>query len=129
MNSTDCTRRLAIGKLPAHILVVGLLSGPSHAGTEPPGALDPFIASTARPASQFDIEKIKALVREDVRTQKAIPITEPGQLARLQFERSGFDRAMRSAERPGCQTRYAGMGLLAVIPLLVDTVRGSGCKW
>ena len=31
--------------------------------------------------------------------------------------------------RPDCQTAYQQMGLLAVIPLVANTVSRSGCKW
>lgn len=36
---------------------------------------------------------------------------------------------IENARRSDCKTAYAGMGLLAVIPLVVDAVRQSGCKW
>ena len=36
-----------------------------------------------------------------------------------------------SVENRGCRIRdeHAGAGLLAVIPLAVDTARDKGCKW
>jgi hypothetical protein len=34
----------------------------------------------------------------------------------------------RSA-RPECKDAYAGLGILAPIPLVADTLRGKGCKW
>lgn len=33
------------------------------------------------------------------------------------------------AGRTDCRTAYSGMGLLAAVPLAVDAVKGSGCKW
>ncbi|HEX9173696.1 MAG TPA: hypothetical protein VF861_13640 [Telluria sp.] len=129
MRLEDCTRCLANRRLPARILVLGLLSAPAQAGTEAPDPLDPLSAPAVRPAPRLDIDIIKALVREDVRDQMAGPITEPGELARLRFEKSGFANAVKNAKRPACQTRYASLGLLVVIPLLIDTARGSGCKW
>jgi hypothetical protein len=33
------------------------------------------------------------------------------------------------AGRADCRTAYNGMGLLAAVPLAVDAVKGSGCKW
>lgn len=36
---------------------------------------------------------------------------------------------VKRAQRPDCRTAYAGGTLLAVIPILVDTVRDKGCKW
>jgi hypothetical protein len=36
---------------------------------------------------------------------------------------------IEKAGRPDCTRAYAGAGLLAVVPLAVDAVRGKGCKW
>ena len=33
------------------------------------------------------------------------------------------------AGRADCRTAYSNMGLLGAIPLAVDAVKGSGCKW
>jgi hypothetical protein len=33
------------------------------------------------------------------------------------------------AGRTDCRTAYGAMGLLAAVPLAVDAVKGSGCKW
>ncbi len=38
-------------------------------------------------------------------------------------------RAIDGARNGDCQTQYAGMGLMALIPLAKDTLTGSGCKW
>ena len=38
-------------------------------------------------------------------------------------------QAIEGARRGDCQTMYAGAGLLAVIPLVKDTLTGTGCKW
>ena len=38
-------------------------------------------------------------------------------------------REIEKAGRPDCAKAYAGAGLLAVVPLAIDAVRGSGCKW
>ena len=108
---------------------------PLHAGTNIAEPVDPFVANPSRPlvrdepAPPLDMEKIRELVREDARNYKAPPPTGPSELARLQLERSSVDNAFQDARRPGCQTRYAAMGLLAIIPLLIDTVRDKGCKW
>jgi hypothetical protein len=38
-------------------------------------------------------------------------------------------QAIERARRADCRGAYAGMGLLAVIPLAKDAVTGTGCKW
>ena len=40
-----------------------------------------------------------------------------------------FGSATARAARPDCQRAYSGLGLLAVIPVVIDTVRDAGCKW
>jgi hypothetical protein len=36
---------------------------------------------------------------------------------------------IEKAARTDCRTAHAGAGVLAVVPLVVDAVRGKGCKW
>lgn len=38
-------------------------------------------------------------------------------------------RGIARGSRHDCRTAYAGLGLLAVLPLSKDAVTGSGCKW
>jgi hypothetical protein len=38
-------------------------------------------------------------------------------------------QALERARRADCRGAYAGLGLLAVIPLAKDAVTGTGCKW
>ena len=33
------------------------------------------------------------------------------------------------AAKPDCRTAYAGMGLLAVVPLTAATIGNGGCRW
>ena len=33
------------------------------------------------------------------------------------------------AAKPDCRTAYAGMGLLAIAPLVASTVGNGGCNW
>jgi|GEM_PF-5094919 len=37
-----------------------------------------------------------------------------------------FDKALK---RPDCKDEYADMGLAAVVPLVRDAIKGTGCKW
>jgi Meckel syndrome type 1 protein len=39
------------------------------------------------------------------------------------------DKAVEKTLRDDCRKAYAGAGLLAVVPLAVDTARDKGCKW
>jgi hypothetical protein len=43
--------------------------------------------------------------------------------------KSKLARDIEKAARPDCRTAYAGLGLLAVVPLAVDAARSKGCGW
>jgi hypothetical protein len=38
-------------------------------------------------------------------------------------------RAIAKAAKPDCLQAYAGLGLLAIIPLIRDAATNSGCTW
>jgi len=40
-----------------------------------------------------------------------------------------LEKDVERAKRADCRSAYQGGGLLAVIPLAIDTVRDKGCKW
>ncbi len=42
---------------------------------------------------------------------------------------SKLAREMQKAAQPDCRSAYAGMGLLAALPLLWDTATDTGCRW
>ncbi|HSM22651.1 MAG TPA: hypothetical protein VK876_10645, partial [Rubrivivax sp.] len=42
---------------------------------------------------------------------------------------SKLAREIEKTARDDCRQAYGGAGLLAVVPLLVDSVRQDGCKW
>lgn len=36
---------------------------------------------------------------------------------------------IQKSVRPDCSIAYSGLPLLAVIPLAIDTISGTGCRW
>jgi hypothetical protein len=44
-------------------------------------------------------------------------------------KKSKLATEIEKAAKPDCRQAYAGMGLLAAVPLAADAVRGKGCKW
>jgi hypothetical protein len=44
-------------------------------------------------------------------------------------ESNQLAKEIEDAARADCRRAHAAAGLLAVVPLAVDTVRGAGCKW
>jgi hypothetical protein len=43
--------------------------------------------------------------------------------------KSKLEQAVEEATNKDCRKAYSGAGILAVVPLAVDAVRGKGCKW
>lgn len=43
--------------------------------------------------------------------------------------KSKLEQSIEDAANKDCRKAYAGAGLLAVVPLMVDAARGKGCKW
>lgn len=98
-----------------------------------PAAPEPAPAPADDPPS-FDMAAARGIARaaahEDGRGLVALPkrpppTLDPGREAREEQLARGIARSCRN----DCRTAYAGLGLLAVLPLLKDAVTGSGCKW
>ena len=43
--------------------------------------------------------------------------------------KSKLEQSIEDATNRDCRNAYSGAGILAVVPLAVDAVRGKGCKW
>ena len=43
--------------------------------------------------------------------------------------KSPLAEGIEKAAKPDCRKAYAGMGLLAAIPLAIDAAREGGCRW
>jgi hypothetical protein len=85
-----------------------------------------------QPPSQPDPRPRIALPSDD---PKARPLQMPPTLAERARDRIGepagsaLQRGVTRAARPDCKDAYAGLVLLAIPALLVDSVRDDGCKW
>jgi hypothetical protein len=117
----------------------------STAPARPPRAIvRPAVASNAPPAiaverSQsatpaevpvnapaFDIDAARTAARA-VAKEEGSGMRSGATLKETREEKLG--RSIEKARRHDCKTAYAGMSLLAVIPLAIDTVTDTGCKW
>ena len=78
----------------------------------------------------IDKDKLRAMVLADDKKREISPIEKlrAEQHIDKTLEAKIGDAARRGA-RKDCQTAYQGAGVLAVIPLLIDTVSDPGCKW
>lgn len=75
-------------------------------------------------------EQLREQLHQQWRGERASARLPPANLARpARPHEAPLARAIDDSARADCREAYAGAGLLAVVPLLVDTVRQHGCKW
>ena len=80
-------------------------------------------------APGIDLDAVRRRAREinsgaGSRTLFAFPGTPPQKPKSR--EQQAFDKALKKND---CRDAYADMGLAAVVPLMLDSVREGGCKW
>jgi hypothetical protein len=88
-------------------------------------------AAPSAPGPAVDLEaarqEARRIAREESRNLVSLParkpVTDPNE------GRPADVDPLEKARRSECKSAYAGMGLLAVIPLARDAVTGTGCKW
>lgn len=103
---------------PAPRQAVIAVDQPSSVPIDTPGA-----------APVFDVDAARATARSVAREGRAGTVLG-GQATPLRETREEkLQRAYEQARRHDCKTAYAGMQLLAILPLIRDTVTDSGCKW
>ncbi|WP_296947922.1 hypothetical protein [uncultured Massilia sp.] len=96
----------------------------------PEGTPEPAFTVAAPPAGSgggFDMAAARGAARAAVSGPDGIGAGRTQVLRETRTEKLG--RAIDGARNGDCQTQYAGMGILALIPLAKDTLTGSGCKW
>jgi hypothetical protein len=108
---------------PARATLQAIAPSPAAAEATPEPAAPAAEPSDGAPS--LDMAALRATARAVARSEAAaVPGT---QLKATQDEKLGRD--IDRSRRGDCQTKYAGAGILAVIPLAVATVTGTGCKW
>ena len=85
-------------------------------------------------SGELNIEELRALARNsaiiygDAGAAESERKLGPG----IETKEDVFASAIKKAERPDCRTTYSGgekANLLALIPIVINTVREKGCKW
>ena len=94
-----------------------------------PAAAEPAPAPT-QPAPGFDLQAARGAARNWVKGEGAGDGGADGKGKPLHSVREEkFGEAIERARPADCRNAYAGMGVLAVIPLAASAVTGKGCKW
>lgn len=86
-------------------------------------------AGEAQQAPTIDMEALRMAARDYERTRERSPIEKHREQLRREQHRDAAAEAIGKSARASCGSAYGSLGLLAVIPLIVDTVRDKGCKW
>jgi len=69
--------------------------------------------------------RARELVAEESRSRRVVNVLPPPP----RDYRSKLAEDMEKSFKPDCRTAYAGLGFLAVIPLVAATVGDGGCVW
>jgi hypothetical protein len=84
-----------------------------------------------RPATPtLDLDKLRQRAREVAvegsGPRMLLPFPTVAKPAEKRNIEKIFDKALK---RPDCKDEYADLGLAAVVPLVRDAIKGTGCKW
>ncbi|GAA0402338.1 hypothetical protein ACFOY5_06280 [Massilia aurea] len=101
--------------------------------TESLTAPAPAPASASAPTGKLDMESLRGLARqvEKERVPTALERVRTAEQMRARDDNK-LSRAINEAKRPDCQTKYSGgdkLDLIRLIPLAIDTITDTGCKW
>jgi len=82
---------------------------------------------------QLDMDALRATARRVAREHVPEPFEQVRDAEhRLEIEKKDLGRAIREAKRPPCTKKYSGgtsLNVFALIPLAIDTITDTGCKW
>ncbi len=124
------TTNIAPSSPPASRTITGPTSGAGDSTLTPAPRAPLAGPPTPGAAPRIDLDAVRQRARE-IDREGAGPRTllpfnvKPKEDTRTK-EQQAFDKALK---RPDCHDAYAGMGLAAVVPLIVDSVSEKGCKW
>lgn len=90
-------------------------------------------APASAPNGKLDMESLRGLARqvEKERVPTALERVRTAEQLRARDD-TRLSRAISEAKRPDCQTKYSGgdkLDLIRLIPLAIDTLTDTGCKW
>lgn len=109
-----------------------VLERPSLAQSEPETIANgaartvPIDAPSSR---TFDLAAARSMARAAAREEKGdAGDVNSAAVALTNTSQHKLSRGIERARRSDCRTKYADMGILAIAPLLIDGVSGTGCK-
>lgn len=100
-----------------------------------PQAAAPDAPPQAAPAAtgKLDMESLRSAARQVEKERVPTALERLRTSEHMQArEESSLSRKISEAKRPDCQTKYSGgtsLDLIRLIPLAIDTITDTGCKW
>jgi len=90
-------------------------------------------AEEAAPSPKLDMAALRADARRAGKDYAPEPFEQVRAAeSRLEAEKKDLGRAIANTKRPPCTKKYSGgekLNLIALIPLAIDTITDTGCKW
>jgi len=77
----------------------------------------------------INLEALRTAARENERGRERSPIEKHRDELRRDQHRDRAAEAIARTARADCRSAHANLGILALIPIVIDTVRDKGCKW
>jgi hypothetical protein len=109
-----------------------VLERPSLAHPEPetiPNGSARTVPIDAPSSWTFDLAAARSMARAVAREEKGdAGDVNSAAVALTNTSQQRLSRGIERARREDCRTKYADMGILAIAPLLIDGVSGTGCK-
>ncbi len=94
---------------------------------------DPMPEQAATQGKRLDMDALRTDARRLAREHVAEPLEQVRDAEhRLEIDKKDLGRAIRQAKRPPCTKKYSGgtsLNVFALIPLAIDTITDTGCKW
>ena len=102
-----------------------------------PAAPEPAPAETAQPAASSSSRLDMVALRAEAGRVNKNYVPEPFERvraaeSRLEAQKNDLGKAIADTKRPPCTKKYSGgtsLNLIALIPLAIDTITDTGCKW
>jgi len=90
-------------------------------------------APASAPTGKLDMESLRGLARqvEKEHVPTAVERVRTAEQMRSRDDNK-LSRAINEAKSPDCQKKYSGgdkLNLILLVPLAIDTITGTGCKW
>lgn len=126
--------RVIVAAPPAPSQTATSSSKPARPADEAPAPVDEVPAPVSSPARpRIDMDAVRAAARRIERERVPTGLERIREAERYRApDDNDAVRAIKKAERSDCRHAYGGgtkANLLAIIPLVIDTLTDHGCKW